>query len=308
MLKYLLCRTKQLEKSLTDSQAWEKLCREMSQYDVEIISIDTIYSMENLQALLSGAGFPAKSEAAGKDLKYGMPLQAQDTLVLAVEQQDADWARELQLAVVGYELADTTEHLQGVQHIIQGFEEIDYEFLDHCYLRCHNLPWTIFYTRRCVVREITLADMEELFLLYKKDHVTDYIEPLYAYEEELAYERSYIRHMYGYYGYGMWIVRDRITNQLIGRAGIDNREYDGKMELEMGYVIDPEYQRQGYATEVCEGIIEWVRQNLTFERINCLVEEGNRSSIGLLCKLGFARLEDITEEGKKYCRYIFSLE
>ena len=64
-----------------------------------------------------------------------------------------------------------------------------------------------------------------------------YIEPLFAREEEAEYQQAYITHMYGYYGYGMWLVFDRTTGNLIGRAGLEHRDFDGQTELEMGYVI-----------------------------------------------------------------------
>ena len=48
----------------------------------------------------------------------------------------------------------------------------------------------------------------------------------------------------------MWIVCDRNTGELIGRAGVEHREELGG-ELELGYAIGVPWQRQGYATEVC---------------------------------------------------------
>lgn len=46
------------------------------------------------------------------------------------------------------------------------------------------------------------------------------------------------------------------TGKLIGRAGLEHDE--------LGYMIAPEFQKQGYATEVCRFIIDYARktQNL----------------------------------------------
>ena len=66
----------------------------------------------------------------------------------------------------------------------------------------------------------------------------------------------------------------------------------------MGYVIAQEYQRQGYAYEVCQAIMAWAKSNLDFRRIDCLVEPGNEASLGLLHKLGFQETEKINQDGK----------
>ena len=73
--------------------------------------------------------------------------------------------------------------------------------------------------------------------------------------------------MYGYYGYGMWLAKEKGTHRLIGRAGIDYRMLGEEEIIEMGYVIAPEYQRQGYAYEVCQAIMAWAKSNLDFRRI-----------------------------------------
>ena len=60
----------------------------------------------------------------------------------------------------------------------------------------------------------------------------------------------------------MWLAKEKGTNRLIGRAGIDYRMLGEEEIIEMGYVIAPEYQRQGYAYEVCQAIMAWAKSNL----------------------------------------------
>lgn len=91
----------------------------------------------------------------------------------------------------------------------EGFEEVDFAFLEKVYQRHHGLPWTILTTKRCIVREFCMDDLDDLFALYAGKGMTDYMEPLYEYEKEREYEEAYIKHMYGFYGYGMWMVIDR---------------------------------------------------------------------------------------------------
>ena len=114
--------------------------------------------------------------------------------------------------------------------------------------------------------------------------------------------------MYGYYGYGMWLVFDRTTGNLIGRAGLEHRDFDGQTELEMGYVIAPAWQGQGIATEVCGAIIKFAREELDFPRLNALTDAKNAASIVLLEKLGFAYTEDSDAAGSRMRRYVYNFE
>ena len=245
-----------------------------------------------------------------KDITFflrGHHIKPEECMLLATEPEEVAWARADgnpildKLTVIGYEIPDFSKQipLSNVDMLLLGLEEVDMEFLLRTFQRKHHLPWRILETKRCYLREITLDDMDDLFELYNKKGITDYIEPLYERQEEEEYQRAYIENMYGYYGYGMWLVKEKDTNRLIGRAGIDYRML-GEEIIEMGYVIAPEYQRQGYAYEVCQAIMGWVKSNLDFRRIDCLVEPGNEASVGLLHKLGFQETERIKQDGKLF--------
>lgn len=122
--------------------------------------------------------------------------------------------------------------MQAAVMLIEGLEEVDETFLLRAYERKHGIPWTIVTTERCIVREITLDDLDGLFALYAGEGMTEYLDPLYEYEKEKEYQRSYINYMYRLYGYGMWVVIEKATGKLIGRVGIENREAcDGSRNL-----------------------------------------------------------------------------
>lgn len=223
---------------------------------------------------------------------------------------EAKHAEELQMAYLPY-VGDCQKQAYDFSKawiVVEGFWEADVDFFEKVYERAWNLPWTILSTERCILREFCMDDMQALFDLYAKPGVTDYMEPLYDWEKEWEYEEAYISNMYRYYGYGMWLVIDKASNQIIGRAGLEHRDYENTTELEMGYLIDPDWQNQGYATEVCNALIAYANDNLDFPRINCLIQKGNGPSIHLMEKLGFAFLGEtlITKEAMlHYTKYCF---
>lgn len=267
-------------------------------------------------------GVPAadSEEIMKGNLQNGLDMTentAENVILIAATDLSVHAGKQLGMAVAGYSNPlFPGQAFAGVQMVIEGFEEVDFAFLERVYDRCHGIPWEIARTKRCIIRELALADLEALQVLYDQQGVTwrldekghkipGYIEPLYSMEEEKEYQEAYISNMYGYYGYGMWLVTDRASGKLIGRAGLEHREYDGEVELEMGYLIAPQWQRQGIATEVCHTIIDYARQNLDFPRLNALTDETNRASIALLERLGFHYLEDTDVSGSHTRRYVY---
>lgn len=210
------------------------------------------------------------------------------------------------IATIAYQkpgtFADTDKALPAVDMVVEGFEEVDYNFLKRVYQRHHRIPWTIFETERFIVRELDLSDMDALFELYSYDGMTDYMEGLYPYEEECNYQKAYIENMYRFFGYGMWLVFEKETGKLVGRAGVEHRE-ELEGELELGYAIGIPWQGKGYATEVCEGILKYVRDELGFEEICSLVQPGNEASIHLLEKLDFTLEEELMLDGVPHKKF-----
>ncbi|MBQ3030400.1 MAG: GNAT family N-acetyltransferase [Agathobacter sp.] len=216
--------------------------------------------------------------------------------------------KELGIATLAYANPEfPNQTYSGVDMIVEGFEEVDADFLEKVYQRYHHIPWTILETDRCVVKELCLDDLDGLFELYADDGMDEFTEGLYPYEEEKTYQEAYINNMYRFFGYGMWLVFLKDTGELIGRAGLEHREIYDETELELGYLIGKKYQGRGYATEVCEAILAYAKENTDFLHINCVVQKGNEASIHMAQKLGFEYREDYDIDGKVMHRFVLEL-
>lgn len=177
--------------------------------------------------------------------------------------------------------------LAELPYIAEELSECGDEYLKTAFCRMTGQPLHIMDTARTVIREISVADLPDLYTLYDDEEIRRYVEPLYEYEEEKTYLENYIATVYGYYGYGLWAVSDKGTGKLIGRAGISNREIDGKTRLEMGYLIRKEYRRQGYAYEVCQAIMDYCRQHKMEDPV-IVIDPANLPSRELAAKLGYS--------------------
>lgn len=270
--------------------AIEKLLKGLHKYGVEAFLIPEDYrGKEELAQILEENG-----------------LKPEEGLFLASTDAALAQAEKVPIAAIGFCNPDFPgESCQAAQILVEGFEEVDFYFLERIYNRKHQIPWRVIDTERCYLREMTMEDLDALYELYAGKDMTKYMEPLYAdRKEEEAYTRAYIDNQYYYYGYGMWLVMERENNRLLGRAGLDNHEIHGQIELEMGYAIAYEKQRQGFGTEVCQAVIRYAKEFLEFRRMNCFVQKENEPSIHLLRKLGFSWEEEMDIDGKKMQRYI----
>lgn len=185
-------------------------------------------------------------------------------------------------------IASVGEPQCGTRYAVESLAELDIEYLERVHRRYNHIPWDIGETDRCLIRELSLSDLPALYELYAKPGMTDYVEPLYDYETELEYQKAYIENMYGFYEYGMWLVFSKETGKLIGRAGLEHDE--------LGYMIAPELQNRGYATEVCRFIIDYARENTDFEELYCRIDERNEASVRLAKKLGFTNSGHVDED------------
>lgn len=242
-------------------------------------------------------------------------LRADNCLLLAATDAAIREAKRLSMAVAGYRNPKLNgQTYYGTEMLIEGFEEVDEAFLLRIFQRYHHIPWRIAETARCVIREFDMADLDELIRLYDEPGITyriaedgrrlpGYIEPLYPIEEERAYQENYIRHMYRYFGYGMWLVIEKESGRLIGRAGLENRNYPEGMEQELGYLIHPSWQGRGLATEVCLAVIAYAGLHLECKKLNLLTEADNTASVNLAEKLGFVYIGDTDISGSVTRRY-----
>lgn len=196
-----------------------------------------------------------------------------------------------------------TQDLSAASYAVTNIEEFDVESLQLIYMRLAGVPLTVLETKRCLIREVTVADVDTFYEIYKEPSITEYMDNLMKEpEDEKAYTRNYIDRIYGFYGYGTWTVICKESGDIIGRAGINWRE--GHDIPEIGFVIAVPYQRQGYAFEVCKAIIEYGKEELGFDQIQVLIKEGNLASFKLCRKLGFIWKDQVETRGKQYERLI----
>lgn len=202
------------------------------------------------------------------------------------------------------------QDLSEADYLFEDFLNIDEAFVRMVHNHCFNIPWKVMETDRLIIREMWADDIDHIIRVYEPEEITEYMEPLYPREQEIAYMKDYISNIYMFYGYGMWIVETK-EGRVIGKAGIeylekinpDETEIVGKLRFQkegaennyeedkgfhvLGYVIDRDYQHKGYGYEACSGILEYAKDELGINTVYVKVHKDNKKSICLGEKLGF---------------------
>lgn len=211
-----------------------------------------------------------------------------DVLWLTDDQELIDQLEHHNLPVAAVET--NSGGIKRASFVFTDVHELEFEDFYRVYQRFNNMPWYITESARTYIREIdvrTTDDLDALIALYNEPGITDYMEGLYEYDKEKDYQENYVKYIYKFYGYGLWLVFSKDTNKLIGRAGLESREKCAEAEAEMGYVIAVDYQNQGYAHEVCQAVIDYAKKNLNLNRLKVRIHPYNEPSIRLATSLGF---------------------
>lgn len=178
-------------------------------------------------------------------------------------------------------------YLGKASYVVYDEEDIDDNLLELVCARKYNEPLVISETGKFIIREMTVGDLPHLYELYQTLSDCPHVEPLYEYEDEKAFTIKYIENMYGFFGYGLWLVFDKKTGELVARAGIENRSIDGQNCQELGYLVKKSWQGKHVAWEVMNHIVDIAKDRFGLEELYICTEKTNNPSIQLALKLGF---------------------
>ena len=191
-------------------------------------------------------------------------------------------------------------------YVLFGQDALSQESLEDAYLYLTHTPKIIAKTKRLIIRESTVEDVDAFYRIYEDPSTTAYMEPLFENpEEEKRYMESYITKVYGLYGYGIWTLEKKDSKEVIGRAGVSYKE--GYEELEIGYVIAKEERRKGYASEAIEAILTYVKEEIGCKEVCAFSQTANISSKKVLKKMGFSYIKDVVMNGMVHAFYRKSL-
>lgn len=143
-------------------------------------------------------------------------------------------------------------------------------------------------TERLYLREMTEDDLPALRNILQDP------KAMYAYEHAFSEEevRAWLanqRRRYEEDGFGLWAVVLRQTGEMIGQCGLTWQDKgDGTRGVEVGYLFQRAFWRQGYATEAAVACREYAFQELGVKEVCSIIRDNNLSSQAVARRNGMA--------------------
>ena len=159
-------------------------------------------------------------------------------------------------------------------------------------------------TKRLILHEIELNDIEQLFSIYNKYENMKFVSNGKSeWTKSEIIEKHYKANENYINGIGILAVEVKGEKTIIGEAGLFN-SFNNFSELEIGYIIDSEYWNKGYGKEICLGLINYAKDNLKAKSIIARMYANNVYSIKLSEKCGMKRIEsNFTKTNKEFLVY-----
>ena len=229
-----------------------------------------------------------------------------ETLLISDDASFLSLGKTLGYACAGF--SHTKEFLPA-PYCFEDFSSLTESYLEYVFCRCQVLPVTIATTRSLLIREFSMDDMPQLFALYQNESNLQYV-----YQREYDYDllcdkfSSYIKNIYPFYDYGLWAVTLKETGEVIGEFGLQCNQIDKITEIELGYILHPDYQGKGYAGQAIRAIFRYARDVLFFDRIVAVIHPKNQASIQVALKCGMHYEKDILFHNEIFQLYAISVQ
>ena len=286
------------------------------------LAIASSSTPEQIQVVVDEFGLSAYFTCLASGAALGKPKPAPDVFLEALRLLDVSAdeaiiiedstngvlaANNASVACVGFMNPHSgKQDLYSAAAATDSLSALTADYLHQVLDRFHGIPLTIGQTPRLSLRELSLDDIPALHAIYQNPDICQYIPSMGSFDEELEKHAAYMKHIYPFYGYGLWGVFTKNENHLIGRAGLQNQTIDEQDELELSYLIARDYQNKGYATEICRKIIDFAIDELDTSRLVAVIAKGNDASCKVAEKLGMHYEKDVDYQG--FDCYLYAID
>lgn len=138
------------------------------------------------------------------------------------------------------------------------------------------------------------------------------LEVMYAWEHAFTDEEVHAwidRRMAGYetHGYDYFLAVHKETGEVVGQMGLLAEEIEGESCLGIGYILNKDHWRQGYALEGAAALMDYAFDVLKAERVICDIRPQNKSSIVVAKGIGMVQVGEFVKHynGKDMPHLIF---
>ena len=145
-------------------------------------------------------------------------------------------------------------------------------------------------TDRLFLREFINSDFADLCeILQDKDVMYVYEHSFSEEEVKSWYNRLMVGH-YEKYGFGLWAVIHKETNELLGQCGLTIQDINGKEYLEIGYLFKKKHWHKGYAVESALACKNYAFEEIKAEKVYSIIRDSNAASLKVAKRIGMEKI------------------
>lgn len=143
----------------------------------------------------------------------------------------------------------------------------------------------ILATERLYLREMEQNDFNSLCKILQDE------ETMYAYEgafSDIEVREWLVRQILRYqkWGFGLWAVILKETDEMIGQCGLTMQPWKDKEVLEIGYHLQRIYWHNGYALEAAKACKQYAFETLNAEEVCSIIRDTNTASQNVAIRNG----------------------
>ena len=159
----------------------------------------------------------------------------------------------------------------------------------------------ILKTKRLIARSFQQEDLPELLMLHSDYKVNCYLHPsLAAWDMHAAAKiMKKFWDTQETLGFSQWRVSTH-EDEFVGRAGFSI--FEETAEIEMSYVLQRKFWKQGLAREIVEEMVRWFFDNTYYSHLLAFVDPENYAGKQIMKDLGFYFREERLV-GEKPCEF-----
>ena len=153
-------------------------------------------------------------------------------------------------------------------------------------------------TERLVLRPFVMEDLDGIHAVLGDAEIMRYYPAPFTREQSRRWIEWNLGH-YSDHGHGLWVLESKESGDVVGDCGLIPQTVDGQREVEVGWHVRRDQQRQGLATEAARECIRYGFEDLGRTRLISLIRPENVPSRRVAEKLGM-EVEKVVMHGSAH--------
>ena len=167
----------------------------------------------------------------------------------------------------------------------------------------------ILETERLYLREMQQSDytalckiLQDKDVMYAYEHAFDDIEVQEWLDKQIK--------RYHDFGFGLWAVILKETEEMIGQCGLTMQDYNNKQVLEIGYLFQKEFWHMGYASEAAISCKKYTFETLNVDEVFSIIRDTNLASQNVALRNGMSIKDNFVKHyyGVDMLHLVFSVK